>query len=453
MESTVRDHALPNPARLNLARPHVARGAAAAALFSLALGWSLSPAAAGPGPGPGAKKAGGPKAGKILLLTSYSDAQASSSREDPNGAPLGYAPINAIDAEPRTAWCADQRLLGIGEWIDIGLFTPILLARLGAIVTVPPPEGKLPPDGGPLPFNRAHRVKISSPTGEERFVEFDDTARLQYKDLDEPLSGDRFRLTVESVYPGEERSLTCLSEVEFWGASEPEGAAVDDLARKAITSDVRKVFDDAFAGQRAVLAGQRLKSAFNEFFGRYQNYSPVSLVQELASAPLPASLLHSSNAATRPGETACVAALRGLYEATPWARRYLREKYFLQKKVALGEGCGIRDNPLYWTLQGRGESIPLFWSRSEYYGLLELGDARALEPFLARYRGEQAPYEWWRQSAAVHSPQDRAPEELVGRLQGPYARRVLSRLIEQTKDRPGYYLDGLRALLRSAGGS
>ena len=442
MESTVRYRALPNPDRRAARR--------ALALLALFLGAAAGAAGAGPA---AAKKARKPKAGKILLLTSYSDARASSSREDPNGAPLGYSPINAVDSEPRTAWCADQKLLGIGEWIEIGLFTPVSLTRLGAVATVPPPDGKIPPDGGPLPFNRAHRVKIASPIGEERFVEFDDTARLQYKDLDEPLSGDRFRLTVESVYPGEERALTCLSEIEFWGASEPEGAAVDALARKAITSDVRKVFDDAFGGQRAALAGPRLKTAFNEFFGRYQNYSPVSLVQEVVSEPLPGSLLHSSGEAARPGETACVAALRGLYEATPWARRYLREKYFLQKKVALGEGCGIQESPLYWVFQGRGESIPIFWSRAEYYGLLELGDARALEPFLARYRGEQAPYEWWRKGAAVHSAQDRTPLELVGRLQGPYARRVLTRLIEQSKDQPGYYLDGLRALLRAAGGN
>ncbi len=387
-----------------------------------------------------------PAAPKILLMAASTDVQASSTREDPDGRVFGFSPLNLLDADPDTAWCAGENLLGVGEWIEVGLLAPLALEQVGLIGTfLPEKASKTNP-----PYNRVQRIRLTNPLGEFRILEFRDTVELHFDKLD-PLRGDRFRLTIESVYPGAERALTCISELEFRGRTESEGAAVDKLARKAISGDARKVFEEAFGSQRPASAGPKLKTGLSDFFGRYQNYSPISLARELVEFELPENLRRPPPDA-RADETACVAALRGLYEASPEGKRLLRERYFFKKEVPLGKGCGIKDDPLYWVLRGRPEALPLFWARGEKYGLLELGDSRVLKDFLLAFRGKKAGYHWWEKTPAVHSTFDRTPAELVGKLRGPHPRRVIEELLEKEKKKPGYYRDGLEALRSLAGG-
>ena len=394
-------------------------------------------------PGPlQAKK--GPR--KILLMALAPTTNASSTREDPRGARFGYATLNAIDNEPRTAWCGGAQMLGVNEWFEVGLVQQLELQAVGLIGTIPRPDGKTPAEASPYPYNRIHRVRLENGLGEFRMLEFSDIAGRTEQKLDKPLLGERFRFKIESVYPGEDRALTCIAELELLGHSQPAGAPVDKLAARAIESDAQKVFEEAFGTQRPALAAPRLKAALADIFGRYAGYSAISVTRTLTEVKLKG----GKGEDLRPDQTACATALRALYDASPDARRFLREKYFFKKTLPLAEGCDLPGDPLYWALRTRQESIPLFWHRGEYYGLLELGDDRAIAPFLAAYeKPDQAAYRWWEKPAGWHGSADDTPLDLFSRVAGPYARRTLERLIEENE--PSFYLDGLRALQGNVG--
>lgn len=380
---------------------------------------------------------------KLLVMASYADVSASSSREDPNGPQLRFAPVNVLDNEPRTAWCAGRQMLGVGEWVEIGLLVPMELRRIGLVGTVPPPSGEPPPENTPLPYNRIKSITVRTPLGEERTIEFSDSAAMQYRNI-KPISGQRFRFRVESVFAGKDRPLTCISEIELFGTSRGEGAALDAEGRAAMQGDIASLFDQASAGAGASLAAAPLQKGFSRFFARYSNYTPIGVTKEVADFSLPARLIGEKPAAN-PEHSPCAVAIRALYEANPFAERYLRERYFFDKAPALAHSCGENVHALFFALSDRKESIPLFWARREYYGLLELRDARALEPFLAAYR-DRAVYRWWEKPSGWHKSDDRSPVELVARLTGAYPKSVLRRMIE--KSEAGYFRDGLQALLR-----
>lgn len=383
---------------------------------------------------------------KVLLMAVATAANASSSREDPRGARFGYAPINAIDNEPRTAWCGARQMLGVNEWFEVGLVQQLELKAVGLIGTIPRPDGKVAPEGSPYPYNRVHRVRLENGLGEFRNLEFKDTTGRVEVTLDKPLLGERFKLKIESVYPGEDRALTCIAELELLGHSQPAGAPVDKLAARAIESDAQKVFEEAFGTQRPALAAPRLKAELADIFGRYAGYSAISVTRTLTEVELAG---HKGKD-LRPDQTACATALRALYDASADARRFLREKYFFKKKLPLAQSCELPGDPLYWALRNRQESIPLFWHRNEYYGLLELGDDRAIAPFLAAYKDtDRMVYRWWEKPAGWHGNSDRSPIELFSRVAGPYARRTLARLIKENE--PSFFVDGLRALQGTVG--
>ena len=390
------------------------------------------------------RAAQGPR--KVLLMTLATTANASSTREDPRGARFGYAPVNAIDGEPNTAWCGAERMLGVNEWFEVGLVQQMEVHAIGLIGTIPRPDGKVGEIGSAYPYNRVHRVRLENSLGEFRMLEFRDTSGRGQITMDKPLVGERFRFKIESVYAGEERALTCIAELELLGETKPAGDPVDELAARAIESDVKRVFEGAFGTQRPSLAAPRLKAALAEIFGRYSGYSAISVTKTLAGVKLEA----YESKDLRPDETACATAMRALYDASPDARRYIREQYYRKLTPPLAAGCNLPGDPLYWILRARTESIPLFWQRGEYYGLIELGDDRAVAPFLAPYKdSEHAVYRWWEKPAGWHGGADDTPQNLFSRVAGPYVRSVLDKLIAEAQ--PSFYLDGLKALRGSVG--
>ncbi len=347
-------------------------------------------------PRPASAGGGKAKARKIVLMANLSAVEASSELTDPLSSPFAFSRWNAVDERNERAWIPDESTNGIGEWLRLRFLTPVEIRSvsiLGACLM-----------SGKRLAGRYHRVKevsIEMDGGEKVRAILKDAPAPQLVEIGGRLSG-QLRIVIQDVYPGVGRPLLCIAEVAVYGKNHSEGIPLPPDVTPLLANDIDLAFREGFKTRPAELAGPRLKRALSGLLVKYRRLDRMELVTRVMAYKL----THLVSPAD--GVEPCRQALRAAYDLDPLARRYVRERYFLKnRKIGLLEACRAGREAIYPLLAGRPESIPLFWKKGEYYGLLEMGDTRAAGPFLESFAGRKLTDRWW-DSLAESTPSSTA---------------------------------------------
>ncbi len=366
----------------------------------------------------------------LPFLTLLKSISTTSSLPDPVWGPDGNAAWHLADGDPELAWCAGNRLLGIGEEIQIEFLHPVSINSLTLLY----PES--------LPGPRVAEFELVTGDNESRMVTLPsggNSSRMNFI----PVNGRRFRLVVRKVASGDAATL-CVGELKLGGRADVVDTKFPADAEPVAVSQIRSTFADIETFRQPSLGRPKLVRSLSDFFSRWTGPG------ELASAKLLYDYQFQTAGDARLSEdNLCVVATRAVIEANGTAERLFRERYLARRAVPLLDGCAPGVDLSYWVLRQNRLAVVLFNTRGDSYGALEAGDPRALPKLLGTYR-KNPKIGWWREPIPGYGEKSKSPENLAVSMPRETVRRILTDLLT-FEDKPNYYRDGLEELRRRVG--
>ena len=125
-----------------------------------------------------------------------------------------YGVTNLLDGDLATAWNEGADGYGIGEWVQFDFSDQVVLSRIDIANGYQKDEDRY--KGNP----RVKSLKIEYSNGTSQLVDLLDTEEYQTitPNTQDPI--DSVKLSIVSVYPGEQWDATALSEVRFYQAAQ-----------------------------------------------------------------------------------------------------------------------------------------------------------------------------------------------------------------------------------------
>lgn len=192
---------------------------------------------------------------------------------DKNQSKFAYHPINLIDEDNSTAWFKGVKGDGIGEWVKFDFITPVNINQIyinngyGKSVQLFKAN------------NRVKQIEVTTNNPSDKEI-FDLEDNLNKQSIKFTVNNISFlRITIKSIYKGDEYSDTGMSEVGFDACLAEKNIQADNENKEAIFNSFDKI--DFYKGGDISAAG------VNKFFKDNLNLLNSSLVKELFERKYP----------------------------------------------------------------------------------------------------------------------------------------------------------------------